>query len=110
MSGLSEREMITELINNCRIEVTLKDSGNCLALVNLILGEVLQIRGWRISNSKWEENPFWVQPPSYGRSKAGKSYYAWWLTDQELSATIVVKIIEAYENRKMDEDEENITF
>lgn len=105
MSGNTNNEMLNKLITSADIEIVLRENGRWLGIANVILAEKLEIRGWRIGKSNFEENPYWIQPPSYGHSKSGKPYYSWWLNDKELASILEIKITEAFDDKRIDEEE-----
>lgn len=105
--SINNKELVQKLIESAEIKISLKNDSFWLATAKLVIGGLIEIRGWRISKSKYEGNGLWIQPPSYGVLK-GKSLYCVWINDKELSNLINKKIDEAYTEALINKETEKI--
>jgi DNA-binding cell septation regulator SpoVG len=91
-----------------KIEVTVIPSTNptssMKAIANVTLGP-FKIKGFKILESQYPNNPIYVKPPSY-RSKAGKFYDTFFSEDTELWEEIEQEIITGYNRRRENPDPE----
>ena len=94
-----DKEIIENLIQNAEIKIHyIKGEKRVKAYANVILGGVMEINGFSISDSKYGD--LWLQPPKYG-----KNYNcAFYLNDKDkkLWKLLETKIKEKYENEDID--------
>lgn len=110
MSSTEQVQIITDLIEKSKVKVYLRDEGPVLATAQLIIGGLIEINGFTIRNSKFDENDLWVQPPAFG-SKFAKSFF---IKNKTLWAVVLEKIGREYKNtleeKGIEDAVENIGF
>lgn len=90
----NEINLLKQVLNKAQVIIKLKDSGITLATAEVILGDRLNIRGYRVSKS--ESGGCYVQPPSI-RNSNGTWTKIIWIEDKEIQTILNDIIIERYE-------------
>jgi hypothetical protein len=80
-------------IDNINITVRPSDKGDTKAIVNISYDDI-EINGFRISKSKYDDNELWVQPPAY--PSGGKYHKIFFLNNEAKWKQLEEKIIASY--------------
>jgi DNA-binding cell septation regulator SpoVG len=98
-------------INDITIKLKLADSDKYLARATVIVDDLLEIHGWRISESQHFDNRFqeniWIQPPAF-RSGFGKWKAVVFFDNKKLYGQIEEKIYDAYHAEKNKPENEKV--
>lgn len=90
-------------VGNIQIKLNLRDKGRLRAQVEVIFGQTIETKGWRVMQSnrlhpKYQEYIF-IQPPSYKTAKGWRPIV--WTDDKELYTKIEDEIYDAYSKAKI---------
>jgi len=103
-------QIITDLIEKSKVKIYLREEGPVLATAQLIIGGLVEINGFTIRESKYEENELWIQPPAFG-IKYAKSFF---IKDKNIWSIVIEKIDRSYKNAREEkgiaDEVENIGF
>jgi DNA-binding cell septation regulator SpoVG len=98
-------------INNIKVNIKLSDSDKYLARATVIIDDLLEIHGWRISQSEHFDQRFqesiWIQPPAY-RSGFGKWRPIVFFDNKKVYENIETEIYDQYHLAKTKGDSEKV--
>lgn len=99
-------------IDNIEVKIRILDKGETLAQAELIVFDVIEIKGWRVSNSKTINEKLsaqiWIQPPTYRRGFEYKPIA--FINDKNLYEQLEKKIYEKYLEAKKGDVSNDIPF
>lgn len=105
--NFKDKEKLVELLHNSKIKIHLVEKGFLLANATVILGDLLELRYWRVNRSKFDDS-IWVQSPSV--QGFGRSFY-FWIQDKSIQDLLSEKIIQSYEDFEIEnQDPSEIPF
>lgn len=113
MNNESLDEMAEMLLERARIKINLKDGSKVLATADVYLGSLIQIRGWTIQESQFDDNPLFIQPPRY-IMQSKKAFFYFYCSSDRLYHNLVERIREEYkkkeENKNIKESIDDLGF
>lgn len=104
-SDQEELKMVSILTENAKIKIFLRKdtSKGLLATAQVLLGGVIEINGFTVRVSKYDEQEYWIQPPTFG-PKYNKSF---WIDDKKLWRELTERVERHYKNKLEEEDIDN---
>ena len=101
MNNDEQKEIIKELIEKSKVKIFFSKNEKILATAQVIIGDLIEINGFTIKNSRYEETPLWIQPPTYSPPKYLNAFY---LKDEKVFKHLIDKIEREYLNKKEKEE------
>jgi len=96
MTNDEQREMLSEMFQDSRVKIFIKENGNLLATAQLLVAGIQEINGITIWKSKFDGS-FNIQPPSYDPFHKCKAV---WINDEKIWRDLCQRIEQEYQDKR----------